>query len=148
MDVQSYIRSQLAQLAELWVTEVEPTPHPSEYQTATGWLVAAEQAWSDAAARHPWEQPPGWHRAVREAIRTAEGWDAVVYCLVAPGGEIVYVGQTCNLPNRLTTHAQRFRELVTEIDVYRCSNREKARELESVLILQHSPRYNVAGVRR
>lgn len=147
MDVESFIRSQLEALAELWITEVEPVPR--EYSTSENrWVHVAERAWCDAAGRHPWEEPPGWRRAVREATGMAEGWDAVVYCLVAPDGEIVYVGQTCNLPNRLTTHAQRFRELVTDIDVYRCSNREKARELESALILKHSPRFNVAGVRR
>lgn len=63
-----------------------------------------------------------------------------VYALI-DGGQVVYVGRTSHLSQRLKAH-RRNGNTFDEWETYPCESRKHARDLEAVLIQQHRPPRN------
>lgn len=71
-----------------------------------------------------------------------------VYLLCGEDGQVMYVGQSTNILSRLGSHmgARWKREGTVEVKLIRCSNNEQMMRLETLLIRQHAPPWNTAGV--
>ena len=77
---------------------------------------------------------------------------AGVYIMKNSDGEIIYVGKSKKLKNRVTTYftgnnhspkTQRMVSLVSDFDYIVCDTEIEALTLENVLIKKHSPKYNI-----
>ena len=75
-----------------------------------------------------------------------------VYIMRAAGGEIIYVGKSKKLKNRVTSYfvsgnhsykTERMVALVQDFDFILCDTEIEALALENTLIKKHSPKYNV-----
>ena len=75
-----------------------------------------------------------------------------VYIMKGEGGEVIYVGKSKKLKNRVTTYftgnnhtvkTARMVSLVQDFDYIVCSTEIEALTLENVLIKKHTPKYNI-----
>lgn len=70
-----------------------------------------------------------------------------VYVVYGPGDWVLYVGQTRNVPGRMSAHRKlaEWWSLYRRIECYRCESRRNALDTERTLISELRPTYNVHG---
>ena len=66
--------------------------------------------------------------------------DHYVYCLIDETDKVIYVGQTCNLRNRIYQHLSMGKEFVKF--TFEICSKENSNDLEARTIIEKKPEYN------